>query len=183
MQMWMVWLLWGAFIAIVFGLLTDVVSGCKGYAKSWFFPGLFLGPIALVILLLKEDPEGQVRYIDYRKSVEEQQRNVMQQSAAQQPDAMQSNAAQQADPVKQEKKIKDLSSEEHTGELKTPGYEADSDPKVEEQDVIPASMGGAAGDQKPEKLEAKEGMWICPVCGADNQDEFSWCLTCGNARQ
>ena len=61
MQMWMVWMIWIVFLAVMFGLLADAVSECKGYAKSWFYAGLFLGPIALLILLRKKDPEGQVQ--------------------------------------------------------------------------------------------------------------------------
>ena len=68
MQMWMVWMIWIVFTEVFFGLLADAISECRGYAKSWFYPGLFLGPIAILILLTKPDPEGQIRYIDIRKT-------------------------------------------------------------------------------------------------------------------
>jgi hypothetical protein len=56
--MWMVWMIWGVFLAVIFGLITDAVSETKGYAKTWFFYGLLTGPIALLVLLLRPDPEG-----------------------------------------------------------------------------------------------------------------------------
>ncbi len=64
MPMWMVWMIWGVFLAVIFGLITDAVSETKGYAKTWFFYGLLTGPIALLVLLLRPDPEGQVSYIN-----------------------------------------------------------------------------------------------------------------------
>ncbi len=64
MQMWMIWMIWGAFLAVIFGLIVNAVSECKGYAKGWFFYGLFFGPIALIVLLTRPDPEGQVSYIN-----------------------------------------------------------------------------------------------------------------------
>lgn len=63
MPMWMVWMIWIVFLQVFFALLADAVSECKGYAKSWFYPGLFLGPIAVLILLFRPDPEGQVYYV------------------------------------------------------------------------------------------------------------------------
>ena len=74
MQMWMVWMIWIVFLAVMFGLLADAVSECKGYAKSWFYAGLFLGPIALLILLRKKDPEGQVQYVDTRNAMPQEPR-------------------------------------------------------------------------------------------------------------
>ncbi len=72
MQMWMVWLIWGAFLMVLFGLIADAVSVSKGYARSWFYAGLFLGPFAILILLLRPDPRDQVRYIDLRKPMDQQ---------------------------------------------------------------------------------------------------------------
>ena len=71
MQMWMVWMIWIVFIQVIFGLLADALSECKGYARSWFYIGLLLGPVAILILLTRPDPEGQVEYIDVRNPVEQ----------------------------------------------------------------------------------------------------------------
>ena len=64
MQMWMLWMIWIAFLMVIFGMLADALSVCKGYAKSWIMAGLFLGPIALIILIVRPDPKGQVSYIN-----------------------------------------------------------------------------------------------------------------------
>lgn len=69
MQMWMVWMIWIVFLAVMFGIIADAISECKGFARSWFYAGLFLGPVAILILLRKPDPEGQVQYVDPKETV------------------------------------------------------------------------------------------------------------------
>ena len=69
MQMWMIWMIWIVFLAVMFGIIADAISECKGFARSWFYKGLFLGPVAILILLRKPDPEGQVQYVDPKEAV------------------------------------------------------------------------------------------------------------------
>ena len=170
MQMWMVWLIWGVFLMVIFGLIANAVSECKGYAKSWFYAGLFLGPIAILILLSRPDPEGQVRYIDLRKPMDQQR----------------------ADGTPKTAELKDESGADGTAADGSKAGEAGAGKagsKAGKAGDAGSKAGGTgadkAGDDGADKAgeDGATGDWICPLCGMRNPRGRSWCDACGSKKE
>ena len=195
MQMWMIWMFWGVFLAVMFGLITDAVSESKGYAKSWFYAGLFLGPIGLLILLLRPDPSGQVRYVENRPEVIARSR-VAETSKGPMPGSGTQDAGTEAaagsDAGTKETADAEVDTEDNTE------ANAGIHPEVNagtSEGMNGTEKGGAyaapylseghdaAGTAMEEEADDSASRWICPLCGHKNLKGINWCDACGNAKK
>ena len=191
MQMWIIWMLWGVFMAVMFGLITDAVSESKGYAKSWFYAGLFLGPIGLLILLLRPDPAGQVRYVENRPEVIARSRaaeaskgtkpgsdpeDAGADTAAEAHVGMNAATGAGVNAELNAETNAEVNTEVNTGINETINEEVHADPYQTEE---PKAAGYAA----EEEADDSASRWICPLCGHKNLKGISWCDACGNAKK
>ena len=203
MQMWMIWMFWGVFLAVMFGLITDAVSESKGYAKSWFYAGLFLGPIGLLILLLRPDPSGQVRYVENRPEVIARSRTA-ETSNGPMPGSGTKDAGTEAE-AGSDAGTKETADAEVDPEVNTEVNEginteanAGIHPEVNagtSEGMNGTEKGGAyaapylseghdaAGTAMEEEADDSASRWICPLCGHKNLKGINWCDACGNARK